>query len=412
MIEEKNKSLEKGEKVAKVVVLLSLFIALIKVGAGLLSKSNAMMAGALDSLVDVVVFISVLWGLRLSKRPPTSKFPYGYYKIENLAAFIVSVLIVVVAVEIGLEGWKTFNDPQEIEHVSIAIGACILSIFISYLMYTITTAVGEEIQSQALTAEGVHSLTDVFSTFVILVGISLSSLGLQKAEPIAAMFLAVFVLRLGLKSVKDSVEVLMDVSPSQELVEKIEKSIREEEGVLNVHDLKLRRSGPFIFLEAKIDTVPQTTVFKAHEITEHIETKLKTDFPEIDTVMIHMKPAERKELLIALPVEEEKGLNSIVSGHFGHVPLFALITLENDEVKNLRFIENPYAKAEKKRGIRAAQLLIENKVNIAIVGEIGESPINILENNFIQVEHIPPEKKGSTLSEIIEMFITKRKEKA
>ena len=135
------------------------------------------------------------------------------------------------------------------------------------------------------------------------------------------------------------------------------------------------------------------------------EMCLSVDVWEPDMELINGHPA-------ALPVEEEKGLNSIVSGHFGHVPLFAMIILENDEVKELCFIENPYAKAEKKRGIRAAQLLIENKVNIAIVGEIGESPINILENNFIQVERIPPEKKGSTLSEIIEMFITKQKDKA
>jgi len=412
MIEERKKTLEKGEKTAKVVVLLSLFIAIIKVGAGLLSKSNALMAGALDSLVDVVVFTSVFWGLKLAKRPPTFKFPYGYYKIENLAAFMVSVFIVIAAVEIGLEGWKTFNKPQEIEYVSIAIGACLLSIFISYLMYSITTAVGEKIQSQALEAEGIHSLTDVFSTFVILAGISLSSLGVQKAEPVAAMFIAVFVLKLGLKSVKASVEVLIDVSPSQKLVEKIEKSIREERGVLNVHDLKLRRSGPFIFLEAKIDTMPQTTVFKAHEVTEHIEAKLKTNLPEIDTVMIHVEPAKKKGLLIAIPVQEEKDLNSIINGHFGRAPFFALITLEDSEVKELHFIENPYASAEKKRGLRVAHLLIENRVNIVLVGEIGEAPINTLENNFVQVEQIPPEKEKGKLSEIIKMFIAKQKGKA
>ena len=390
-------NLRKGEKAAIYSSLTNLLLAILKGIIGILSGSIALIADSVHSFSDIVASLAVFIGLRLSQRKPDEMFPYGYYKIESFVSLIVSAIIIVTGIEIALESFNVFINPTTIEMPLISLSVAAFSAVISFLLARYKEKVGRDIDSQALINDGKHSFIDIFSSLIVFVGILSSYLGFLSIEGISGILVAFLIVYMGLKLAKDDVLVLLDASMDPEKLNEIKLIAKGVEGVENVHDVKVRRSGPFVFAELHLETEKGLSVREASDITEKVKRTVKDEIRNLDTLTVQIEPYKKEKLRVAVPVENRKGLQSTVSEHFARAPYILLANVSNGEITDIVIKENPGVKLEKKKGLETADFLGKENVDVLIGNEVGEGPMYALNDKLIDV--IFP--KGKNLEEII-----------
>lgn len=390
-------NLKKGEKAAIYSSLTNLLLAILKGIIGILSGSIALIADSVHSFSDIVASLAVFIGLRLSQRKPDEMFPYGYYKIESFVSLIVSAIIIGTGIEIALESFNAFINPTAIDMPLISLSVAAFSAVISFLLARYKEKIGRNIDSQALINDGKHSFIDIFSSLIVFVGILSSYLGFLSIEGISGILVAFLIVYMGLKLAKDDVLVLLDSSMDPEKLNEIKLIANGVEGVENVHDVKVRRSGPFVFAELHLETEKGLSVQKASDITEKVKKTVKDEIRNLDTLTVQIEPYKKEKLRVAVPVEDRKGLQSKVSQHFARAPYILFANVSKGEITDIVIKENPGVKLEKKKGIETADFLGKENVDVLIGNEVGEGPMYALNEKLIDV--IFP--KGKNLEEII-----------
>ncbi|MBI4813505.1 MAG: cation transporter, partial [Methanobacterium sp.] len=278
--------LKKGETAAKYSTLVNLFLAIIKGVVGVLSGSIALIADSVHSFSDIFASLAVYIGLRFSRRKPDEKFPYGYYKFETLASLVISVIIIITGFDIIVESLNGILTPKTIEIPLIALSVAVLSVAVSLLLARYKERVGNEIGSPALISDGKHSLVDVFSSIIVFVGILSAYIGYPVLQSVASFAVALLIMYIGLKFGKDAVLVLLDACIDPEIVENIKSIATNFKGVEGVHDIKVRRSGPFVFAELHLGTKKRLPIQKADEISRSVEKLIKKEINDLDTIII------------------------------------------------------------------------------------------------------------------------------
>lgn len=398
ILEEKNRiELKKGEKAALSSSLINLILAVIKGIVGLFSGSIALIADSIHSFSDIVASLAVYIGLRLSRRKPDEKFPYGYYKIESFVSMIISAIIVISGLEIIFESFNNFLNPTMIGLPLLSLSVAALSAVVSFFLARYQEKIGREIDSQALINDGKHSFIDIFSSIIVFIGILSSYLGYLRIQGISGILVAILIIYIGLKLAKDDFLVLLDASMDPEKIKQIKSIAEKVEGVEGVHDIKVRRSGPFVFAELHLETKKGLPVKKAFEITEIVKKAVKADIKNLDTLTVQIEPIKKKKLRFAVLVENKKGLVSDISKHFARAPYILIADIDNDEIVDLKFMDNPGTKLEKKKGIETAEFLGKQKVDILISNEVGEGPMYVLSNKLIDIKS----PQGENLKEIL-----------
>jgi predicted Fe-Mo cluster-binding NifX family protein len=172
-------------------------------------------------------------------------------------------------------------------------------------------------------------------------------------------------------------------------------------GVRGVHNAKIRRSGPFVFGEMHVEVQEGLAVETAHAISDRIEQEIKNSIREIDSLTIHIEPAQIEVVRVAIPIEEDRGLDSPTSPHLGKARYFLFIDVEKGVVKNWFVSRNPGVVLEKKKGVTAAQFLIEQKANVLLAKDLGEGPFHVLKDNFVRTYKLPD---NMNIREIMEAF--------
>ena len=232
--------LKKGEKAAKYSAIANLSLAIIKGIVGVFAGSIALLADSVHSFSDIFASLAVYIGLKLSRRKPDDKFPYGYYKFETLASMIISVVIILSGFEIIIESINGILTPKPINMPLFAISVSILSVIISFFLAKYKNKVGTEIGSRALINDSQHSFVDVFSSLIVFAGILGAYIGYPIFQGIAGLVVALFIIYIGLKFGKEAILVLLDANLDPKTVEKIKSMATNFEGVQGVHDIKVR----------------------------------------------------------------------------------------------------------------------------------------------------------------------------
>ena len=249
--------------------------------------------------------------------------------------------------------------------------------------------IGREIGSQSLISEGQHSIVEVYTSLLVFIGVTLSHYGYFVAEVLVGLAIGVYVIKVGLWFGKDAVLVLMDVSLSPQRAKEMKEIAESVRGVKGIHDIRLRKSGPVSFGEMHIELQEDIPLDRAHMISEEIETRIKERFKDVESISIHVGLAHKEKIKIAIPVLEDKGLESMASLHFGNAPFFAFVEIEKGEIKSVYIKENGAAKLTQKKGIMAAHFLVDGKVDVVLTGGLGEGPFHVLRDNLVQIYYLP-----------------------
>jgi predicted Fe-Mo cluster-binding NifX family protein len=231
-------------------------------------------------------------------------------------------------------------------------------------------------------------MVDVYTSLLVFIGVLFSSLGYLFAEVLAGLAIGVYVIKVGLWFGKEAVLVLMDASLSPERSKQMKETAESVRGVVGVHDIRLRKSGPVAFGEMHIEVEQDLPLDRAHAISSEVEEKIKKRFSDIESITIHVGLTHKEKIKVSIPVVEDKGLES-TTAHFGNAPFFAFIQMEKGQIGNVYIKVNEAAKLPRKRGITAAQFLVNEKVDTVLAGSIGEGPFHLLRDNLVQMYILP-----------------------
>lgn len=392
--------LKKGEKAALVSMLISLALAVLKAVVGFYSGAIVLVSDALDSASDVITSLAAYLGLKIAGKKPTEKFPYGYYKAESLATLVISGFIIYAAAMLLIEGYHRLFVLPSLSYPEITLAAAAFSGAVAFLVSRYLKKKGEEINSESLLANSKDRLKDVFVAVVILVAILCTHYKVPYIEGIVTIVISLLILRMGAGIVKDSVFALMDVSPSRDIEKKIKKILRSISGVESFSNLKLRKSGPFIFGEVNIKIRKYVDVERAHEVADRIEKQIKQKIRQIEAFTIHIEPFKKAKQKIVIPVKEKKALSSKVMGEFGRANYFVFVIVKGKKILKHYTKKNPYKGKKVRAGLAVVKFLLDEDIDAIVTKDIGEIAFHTMRDNLIDVYAT----EGKTVTQVISRF--------
>ena len=284
--------------IAALSIVSNTLLVVIKLAVGFAMGSIAVISEALHSGVDVIAAVVATIGVKRSAEPADTSHRFGHGKFENLSGLIQAMLIFVAAVWIVYQAALKLIRPAPIE----AIGVGVLVMLISTL---VNTGVGlmllygaKKTNSVALKADALHSLTDVYTSLGVMLGLAIVWAGskwlpgfdLSWVDPLVAIAVSLLIFKAVWDLAVESARDLLDVSLPQEEEDEIKNLICEKHPeIIDFHKFRGRKSGAKRFVEFHIWVNPAMSVESAHALNHDIEAEIKQRFPEAD-VMVHIEP--------------------------------------------------------------------------------------------------------------------------
>lgn len=277
--------------------VVNFLLLVFKFAAGILGHSAAMLADAVHSLSDFVTDVIVIVFVRISNKPQDKGHDYGHGKYETLATAIIGLLLLIVGFGIlwnGATSIYTFLRGGKLEEPGmVALIAAVVSIVLKEILYRYTVAKGKKLNSQAVVANAWHHRSDVLSSVGTAVGIGGAILlgeHWRVLDPIAAVIVSFFIMKVAVQLLIPCVDELLEKSLPDEVEKEIEQALLSFPGVSEPHHLRTRRIGSYCAIEVHVRMDGQITLEEAHNTATAIEHKLKKMFGEGTLINIHVEP--------------------------------------------------------------------------------------------------------------------------
>jgi cation diffusion facilitator family transporter len=268
---------------------------LLKVVAGTITGSVALLTEAMHSAIDLIASIVAFIAVRKADEPADEDHLYGHEKVENLAAMIEGILILVGSGVIAFEAIRHLVVGSEVSHLGFGIAVVAISIAVNSFVSARLHERARETQSAALEADAVHLRTDMATSFGVLIGLTLVAItGADWLDPAVALLIAAAIVREGFKILNRSSRVLVDEALPADELEAISAEIRAfgPQGVAGFHKLRARRAGARRYVDLHVQFVAGTTLEQAHETAHRLQDAIATRIPGAD-VLIHLEPEDR-----------------------------------------------------------------------------------------------------------------------
>ncbi len=272
-------------------VTVAAAVLVLKLVAWGVTGSVALLADALESVVNVAAAVAALAAVRFADMPPDANHPYGHAKAEYLSAVLEGALIVLAAVLILQQAWESWQAPRAPDQPVLGLAVSAAATAANAGWAVVLTRRGRGLRSPALLADARHLFTDVVTSAGVLVGVSLvAATGLLWFDPLLAALTAANILWSGGRLVRTSVGGLMDEAVQPELLGRIRGVLSASaEGAIEAHDLRTRHAGRLTFVDFHLVVPGAMRVDEAHAICDRIEAALKA---EVDgaVITIHVEP--------------------------------------------------------------------------------------------------------------------------
>ncbi|MFB2561915.1 cation diffusion facilitator family transporter [Rhizobium sp. IMFF44] len=285
---------------------LSLGVMGLKMLAWWLTGSVALLSDGLESLVNVVAAFIAFFVIRYAQKPADHDHPFGHHKAEYLSAVTEGVMIVVAALMIVQEAVGHLGNPQPMQAPLLGLAINFIAGVINGVWALTLIRAGRTHRSPALTADGQHIMSDVYTSIGVLIGLLLAlGTGQPIFDPVLAILVAINILYQGWKVISTSIDGLMDKAVLPEEEETIKNAIAgNAEGSLGVHDLKTRRAGAVTFVDFHMVVPAAMPVREAHRICDRLEDAIRAIHAGAE-ITIHVEPEGEKAHGIRVKVIKE-----------------------------------------------------------------------------------------------------------
>lgn len=284
-----------ANKVSFVTIIGNILLSVMKLIAGFIAHSNAMISDAIHSASDVFSTFVVIIGIKLASKKADKEHPYGHERLECVAAIVLSMVLFITGFGIGTAALKniTSGDYNNIVVPGVlALVAAIVSIVSKEAMYWYTRYNAKKIDSSALMADAWHHRSDAFSSIGALIGIAGARLGFPIMDSIASLIIFVFIIKAAYDIFKDAIDKMVDHACDDATVNKIRECVMKHDDVLGIDMLQTRIFGNKIYVDLEIETDGSYTLSKAHTIAETVHDDIEKSFPKVKHIMVHVNPAD------------------------------------------------------------------------------------------------------------------------
>ncbi|MFW9957297.1 MAG: cation-efflux pump [Candidatus Odinarchaeota archaeon] len=285
---------KRGRKIVKraaaLSVLAALILTLLKTVIGVLTNSIGIISEALHSGLDLLAAAITFAAVRSASKEPDIEHQYGHGKIENFSALVETILLWITSAWIIYEALRRIWGEEFIEPTIWGIAVMLTSIFIDYERSRMLYRTAHKYNSQALEADALHFSTDMLSSVVVLLGLTLVSLGFPIGDPLGALGVSIVILFVSYNLAKRSFNFLVDRAP-EGVKEKVIQTCSSIPGILSCSRVRVRTSGPDLFVDVIVNVDETVATGEAHSITETIESALAGLAPRVD-VVVHVEPAK------------------------------------------------------------------------------------------------------------------------
>ncbi|MCR5557333.1 MAG: cation diffusion facilitator family transporter [Butyrivibrio sp.] len=272
-------------------VALNVLLFLTKFFASLISGSISILGDALNNLSDAASSIVTLVGFKLSGQAADEEHPFGHGRIEYVAGLIVSLLIILTGIELIHSSFTKIFHPEPTTFNAVVAFILIFSIIIKLIMFQGNLQAAGKIESAALKSTAIDSISDVFTTSIVLISAVVSFYMKIYIDGFIGVVVGGLIVKAGVDAARDTINPLLGEPPSKETLEEIESVVKAHNGVLGVHDIVVHNYGPSrIFMSLHVEVPSRQDLITVHDLIDDIENELRKKYH--CTAVIHMDPVE------------------------------------------------------------------------------------------------------------------------
>jgi cation diffusion facilitator family transporter len=277
---------------AQVGMLINAVLAVVKLVAGIVGNTYALVADAVESTADIVASFVVWGGLRVASRNPDEDYPFGYGKAESLAAALVAVMLIGAAVGIAFEAIREIRTPHHTPAAWTLI-VLIVVLTVKYVLFRRVSEIGSDVGSTAVKADAWHHLSDAFTSAAAFIGISIALVGgpgWESADDWAALVASAIIAYNGVLLVRPALHDLMDRMPGSEIVGPVRAAAEAVPHVRAVEKLTVRQAGMVYHVDIHVQADPNMSLHDAHELSGAVKAAIRRAEKRVQGVLVHMEP--------------------------------------------------------------------------------------------------------------------------
>jgi cation diffusion facilitator family transporter len=276
-------------------VAVNLVLTTVQIVVGVLARSQALVADGIHSLSDLVADGVVLAASRQSAKAPDHDHPYGHQRFETGASLVLGLLLLAVAAGMAWAAVGKLQSPEAVPPVhAVALAIALLALVGKELLFRYMLRVAQRVRSTLLVANAWHARSDAASSLVVALGIVGNLMGYPLLDPIAALIVALMVGRMGWRFGWDALSDLMDRGADEAEVEAIRATLVATPGVAGVHDVRTRKMGDMVLVDAHIEVEATLTVEEGHNIAVLARQRVMQHHPVLN-LMTHVDPWHRPD---------------------------------------------------------------------------------------------------------------------
>lgn len=279
-----------AERAARLGIWGNAGLVLIKLFAGIVGRSQAIIADAVNSSADVFTDLVTISSLKVAKKPVDIEHPYGHGKAESISALLVGAFIIGTGIFVFFSAIHSVIIRSYVKPELIALLAAFLTILVKEGMFRYVHIVGKKTNSPAIMAKACDHRSDVFASLAVLIGVSAAMVGHPIFDPIAACVVSFFIVRIGYHTTSNACRQLMDTLPEESILRGITLIAEKVGGVEHVHEVRARYAGQFLLIDIKIETDSEITVAEGHDIAGRVKRKIMENMDDVADVLVHVNP--------------------------------------------------------------------------------------------------------------------------
>ncbi len=268
---------------------------LLKLAAGSITGSVAILTEAVHSSIDLVASAVAFFSIRKAGEPADESHRYGHEKVENLAAAIEGILILVGSVAIAFQAIRHLATGEQVQKLGIGITVVGFSMVVNLIVSSVIGRTARATDSPALEGDAAHLRTDAFTSLAVLIGLALVAItGAQWLDPVVALLVAASIVVTGVRLLSHSTRVLVDEALPPDEVEAIRAAVEEfgTHGVVGYHELRTRRAGARRYVDLHVQFRHGTSLEDAHRTAHELQDVISARLGGAD-VLIHLEPQDR-----------------------------------------------------------------------------------------------------------------------
>jgi cation diffusion facilitator family transporter len=278
-----------------VSVVVNIVLSTTQIVVGVLAKSQGLIADGIHSLSDLVADFVVLFASHHAKKDADEEHPYGHHRFETAASLALGLLLLAVGVGMVWSALQKLESPASIPTVHVtALWVALAAIAMKELLFRYMLRVAKAVKSSMLVANAWHARSDAASSLVVSIGLIGNLLGYPLLDPIAALIVGFMVAKMGWSFGWDALHDLMDRGLDEAEVQAIRNTLKSSPGVLGVHDVRTRKMGDMVIVDAHLEVDATLTVEAGHNIAVNARQAVLQRHRVLD-LMTHVDPSQRPD---------------------------------------------------------------------------------------------------------------------